>query len=201
MRSLALKRIARKLKPETWIWIKNKYSVPLPSQIKLHTLLRYSLSNSDWIETGTYLAETAVFLAKQKNFNHIYSIEPSIDFFTFVNSQFSHIEKLHFLKGTSEQLFETALLKTSNRLNLWLDGHYSGDVTFKGDVISPIVHELKTLSFYLSRFEAVTLFVDDFRLFGTSEGYPDKNYLVTWANENGFSWFIEFDIFIARMKS
>lgn len=201
MKNLGLKRAIRRLKPETLIWILQGYPMPAPFHVKINTLMRHSTSNSDWIETGTYLAETSLKLAKLNRNSQIYSIEPSKEIFNFVNSRFSRISNLNFLNGTSEELFESTLLKAGNKLNLWLDGHYSGDVTFRGEIDSPIIHELDCLTKHASRFESITVFIDDFRLFGSSAGYPNKEYLVKWAESNNMSWLLENDIFIARKIS
>jgi hypothetical protein len=198
MNNLAFKRIVRRLKPETLIWVLRGYSMPAPFHAKINTLKRYSTPNSDWIETGTYLAETSLKLAKLNRKNQVYSIEPAKEIYEFVKSKYSKISNLNFLNGTSEELFESTLLKTGKELNLWLDGHYSGDVTFKGEIDSPIIHELDCLAKHVTKFKTISLFIDDFRLFGTSDGYPEKEYLVRWAESNDFSWNMENDIFIAR---
>lgn len=198
MNSLTLKRLARRIRPETIIWVKNRYQVPVPSQIKINTLLRHAIPNSDWIETGTYLAETTLSLAKKNKKNKIYTIEPAENIHAFVSSKYSKIRNIKFLHGTSEVLFNSTLEQTESSINLWLDGHYSGDVTFKGEVESPIVHELEAVTRNLNRFTAIRVFVDDFRLFGAAAGYPTKKYLVEWANLNKFSWTVENDIFIAQ---
>jgi hypothetical protein len=51
----------------------------------------------------------------------------------------------------------------------WLDRHWSGGVTAKGAVVSPVLNELATI---LERdVSADVILIDDARLFGT-EGYP-----------------------------
>ena len=174
------------------------YSMPAPFHVKMKTLQRYSTPNSDWIETGTYLAETTLELAKLNKKNQIYSIEPAKEIYEFVKSKYSNISNLNLLNGTSEELFESTLLKAGTEVNLWLDGHYSGDVTYKGEVDSPIIHELNFLAKHLAKFKRINLFIDDFRLFGNSVGYPDKGYLVFWAESNNFVWTVDNDVFIAR---
>ncbi len=172
--------------------------MPAPFHIKIKTLKRYSTPNSDWIETGTYLAETSLKLARLNRKSQIYSIEPAKELYEYARSKFSRVPNLNLLHGTSEELFESAILKSNTTINLWLDGHFSGDVTFKGGVDSPIIHELNCLAKHALKFHVINLFVDDFRLFGQSEGYPQKSYLVQWAESNNFSWAVENDIFIAR---
>jgi hypothetical protein len=200
MNNLALKRIIRRIKPETLFWARAGYQVPVPFQIKICTMLRHSVPNSDWIETGTYLAETTLELAKKNRNNRIYTIEPAKNIYEFVKTRYANVPNIEFLNGTSEELLGTTLEKTQKSINLWLDGHYSGDVTFKGDTHSPIINELKTLTLHLDKFDQISIFVDDFRLFGSAEGYPEKLFLVEWANGHNLSWSVENDIFIAKSK-
>jgi hypothetical protein len=48
------------------------------------------------------------------------------------------------------------------------------------------------------------VFVDDVRLFSrtadTPKDYPPITFLMNWANQNGFNWEIQNDIFIASFK-
>ena len=200
MKSLLLKRIMRQIKPETYIWTKAGYTVPVPFHIKMKTLRRNSIPNSDWIETGTYLAETTISLAKKNKSNTIYTIEPAEAIYNFVRVRYSRYQNIKFLNGSSEDIFESTLECTHKAVNLWLDGHFSGDITFKGASESPIAHELNAVSKHSPRFEAMSVFIDDFRLFGTADGYPDKNFLVEWSKTNNFSWFVENDIFVAQKR-
>jgi hypothetical protein len=200
MKSLALKRLSRRIKPETLIWAKAGFAVPVPSHIKIKTLLRHSIPNSDWIETGTYLAETTISLARKNQKNIIYTIEPAESIYNYVKSRYSRFSNIKFLKGSSEDIFEETLENTEGSVNLWLDGHYSGDVTFKGELESPIICELNVLAVHAHRFTSLCVFVDDFRLFGSASGYPPKNYLVEWSQIHNFSWLVENDIFVARKR-
>lgn len=199
MKNLTLKRVIRRIKPETLIWILQGYQMPAPFHVKIKTLKRYSTPKSDWIETGTYLAETTLKLAQQNIHNQIYTIEPAEEIYAFVNSKYSKIPNLNFLHGTSEELFEGAMLKCGTEINFWLDGHYSGDITFKGAIDSPISHELSCIAQYASKFKSIRVFIDDFRLFGNATGYPSKEFLADWAESNNFTWTVENDIFIAMI--
>ena len=82
-------------------------------------------------------------------------------------------------------------------VNFWLDGHYSGSGTFKGDIETPIVKELELVELYLNRFTQVKIFIDDIREFNhKTPGYPTKNSLIEWAHQNKFNWEIMFDMMI-----
>jgi hypothetical protein len=201
VKNFAIKRLLRKIRPESLIWAKNGYPVPVPFQIKLNTLLRNAIPNSDWIETGTYLAETTVALAKNFPQNRIYTIEPARKLYEFSSKKYSKYKNIDFILGTSEQELEKILINLTGSVNFWLDGHYSGDVTYKGEIDSPIITELKLIESHKGVFKTAQIFIDDFRLFGSAPGYPSKEELIDWAVVQGFNWTVENDIFCCRITS
>jgi hypothetical protein len=73
------------------------------------------------------------------------------------------------LKGLLHGLHEPALF--------WLDGHYSGGNTGKGEKDTPIMAELATI--YASDIPHVVL-IDDARCFGTDKDYPSQNELASY---------------------
>ena len=196
---LKAKRYLRKIRPETAWWMARGYGSPAPFNVKLQTLFRNALPNSDWIETGTYLAETTVALAKQFPKNQVLSIEPQLQIHRFVSDEFSNFKNITFLLGSSEDRFEEAILQLNQNLNFWLDGHFSGDITFQGEVESPILYELEMIEKHSVRMKNFCVLIDDFRLFGVSPGYPSKYTIVDWANRLQLDWRIENDIFVAKL--
>ena len=155
-------------------------------------------------ETFRWVGDTTFRLAKKSEF--VITIEPSKELFDFASWRLRRKKNVRLLLGTSEELFYKSLLDVEKRsLNLWLDGHYSGDVTFKGVSNTPIVSELWAISKALDRFDAVKVFIDDIRCFyhdvGEENDYPGLLFLIDWARENGFNWRIEQDIFIAEYIS
>ena len=99
-------------------------------------------------------------------------------------------------------MFEQILKKLDGPVNFWLDGHFSGDITFQGDSISPIVKELSLIEKYKIRIGDLAVFIDDVRDFDEdlNSGYPSRDSLVAWANKNNLKWNIEQDIFIAKTR-
>ena len=198
-----LKIIKRKLKPVFVLWAINKFNSPAPQQVKMFTLKRHAIKNANWIETGTYLGDTAKFLARSYRVNTIYTIEPEKNLYKFSVKRLKKFNNIKFYNSSSEEVFETILNHCSISINLWLDGHYSGDVTYNGLTISPISHELSIIEKYISQFTSIVIFVDDFRLFQDSDSadYPSKNFLVSWATKNNLYWTVENDIFIAKTET
>ena len=194
-----LKLIKRKIIPKGSKWRRSNYESPSPQYVKLGILKSNSLQNATWIETGTYLGDTTSKLSKiAKN---VISIEPQTELSLFAATRLKRRANVEIINATSESCIANVLEGVNGPACFWLDGHYSGDVTFQGSEISPIVTELAAISNYL-RIHKVVVFVDDFRLFVNSAatGYPSQSTLVTWAAENNLSWTVEQDIFIAKSR-
>ncbi|QWD09517.1 class I SAM-dependent methyltransferase [Polynucleobacter paneuropaeus] len=202
LRSLFLSNFLKKIIPvaEVINWAGRNYSSPSPAFIKRAVILRNSIRNSIWVETGTYLGETAKFLSKTAK--TVYTIEPQKKLYDRALRVFKSHENIQILLGLSEEVFPSLLPKISGDVNFWLDGHYSGGVTFLGSKISPILEELEAISFNLNHFSRVSILIDDIRCFdelvNQSYGYPKLRDLIDWMRINNFSWHIEHDIFCAK---
>jgi hypothetical protein len=194
-----LKVMKRNLNLETLIWRNSNYSSPSPQHIKISILKSNSLPNANWIETGTYLGDTTSKLAKIAG--KVISIEPQAELSAFASNRLRRHANVQIINATSEGCITEILKGLSGPTCFWLDGHYSGDVTFKGEEVSPISAELAAISNYQTKNRVVVL-VDDFRLFVNSAatGYPPQSTLITWADQNDLSWTVEHDIFIAKSR-
>ena len=183
-------------------WHQRNYEAPSPSLIKQRVLLRNSLPTGTWIETGTYLGDTTHFLSKR--FSKVISIEPEPSLFTQAKKRFAGTPHVEIICGSSETVFPKLLPNLSGDLNFWLDGHYSGGITwatYQGGVDTPITLELEQIEEHMGKFNQVSVLVDDVRIFQNSDpksGYPSLDYLVEWARRTGMKWHIEHDIFVAK---
>ena len=194
-----LKVIKRNLYPESLKWRKSNYSSPSPQHVKIRILKSNSIQNATWIETGTYLGDTTSKLAKISQ--KVISIEPQTELSVFASKRLRRHKNVEIINATSESSITDILKGISGPTCFWLDGHYSGDVTFQGSEVSPISAELSAISDYLKSNKVVVL-IDDFRLFVNSAttGYPPQSTLIAWASENNLSWTVEHDIFIAKTR-
>jgi hypothetical protein len=185
-----------------WIqFAKRQYAAPSPTFFKMKTLISFSLKEGHWVETGTYMGGTTKYLAKR--FPRVISIEPSPKYFLYSESRLKNLKNITLLHGTSEELFEGAILSAGPVVNLWLDGHFSEGGTFLGSKISPVEEELNAVIKHIEQFQKLVIFIDDIRLFARSNdqetGYPKFQWLVDWCTKNGFKWQIQNDILIAEM--
>jgi hypothetical protein len=193
---------ARKIRE--WIqFFQRDFSAPSPNFIKMKTLMSFATPSGNWVETGTYLGGTCKYLAKR--FFSVTSIEPSEYFHQYSKIRLRKFKNIQLLNGTSEDLFEDALVSTAPQGNLWLDGHYSEGGTFLGTKISPISEELFLVAKHKQKFTDLVIFIDDVRLFPRNEeeetGYPKFQFLIDWCRDNAFEWQIQNDILIAKMRS
>jgi hypothetical protein len=190
-----------RLRREWSQFINRDFSAPSPTLLKMKTLVSFSKNDGVWVETGTYMGGTTKYLAKR--FPKVISIEPSPKFFYHAKSRLKKLRNVTLLNGTSEELFEGAILSAGPVVNLWLDGHFSEGGTFLGSKISPVEEELNAVIKHIEQFQKLVIFIDDIRLFPRSNdqetGYPNFQWLVDWCTNNGFKWQIQNDILIAEM--
>lgn len=183
---------------ETQYWIKRSYGPPSPSFIKRAVLVRNGLSNCTWVETGTYRGTTTRELAKHAT--RVISIEPDPVLCAKARLKLQQLNNVTVVHGLSEEILPEILSTIEGNVCFWLDGHFSGGVTFKGPQDTPVREELSVIASFISRFDNVVVLVDDIRMFeqgGPTLTYPSVESLVEWANLNHLKWKIEHDIFVA----
>lgn len=103
----------------------------------------------------------------------------------------------------SEVFLPRILPTLSGNVCLWLDGHYSAGETFAGPNDTPLFEELEAIRQNISRFDNISVLIDDIRFCGRQHSYgsyPSLSELVDFAVGLGLDWYIEHDIFIAKSK-
>lgn len=137
---------------------------------------RYQLSTL--VETGTYLGDT--LFAVYPAFNKLYSIELSEHYYNKAKKRFKRFPKINLIHGDSGQELKKLVGQLSAPALFWLDGHYSGGLTAKGEKECPIFEELNAI--FSSSLPHVIV-IDDARLFVGAKDYPTvdelRNYLQT----------------------
>ncbi len=190
------------LKNEEREWILRQYASPSPAHIKRAVLLRLGKPNAIWVETGTFMGDTAALLAVGSK--AVYTIEPDRKLYEMAVKRFEKDRHIHPIHGLSEKVFPSLLPTLKGSVNFWLDGHFSGGITHQGPTDCPVREELENIEKFCGDYESVVILIDDIRCFNPliSEysDYPDVDHLVNWARKNELSWHIEHDIFIAKSK-
>lgn len=183
-------------------WRARNWSMPSPEFIKRGRLLANSKGTEVWIETGTYLGETTEFLSKTGC--SVISIEPHEGLYLSAKKKFLNSTNVEIVNGTSEDHLSRILgeIPDGKKVSFWLDGHFSGDHTFLGDAVCPVMNELSAIDEHRSRLDIITVHIDDVRLFNpespTGSGYPRLIELAMWAENRSLIWWIENDIFVIK---
>jgi len=134
-----------------------------------------------FVETGTCHGDTVSALLH--DFEKIYSIELCEEYYRLVVKRFKRMPKVTLILGDSAIQMPTVLrqIKTINRPVLfWLDGHYSGADSAKGEVATPIFQELAHILSESQTWNSV-IAIDDAREFGTNPDYPSLEALTAFV--------------------
>lgn len=150
-------------------WIKQGQPLPIPHILKQETINEYQIKHKATIlvESGTYLGD--MVWAQQDNFDKIYTIELSKSLHQQAQKRFRKKEHIYTLQGDSGTVMATIVKELTDKTLFWLDGHYSGGITARGDKDCPIWDELKAI---LSTDTEHVILIDDARLFIGERDYP-----------------------------
>lgn len=150
-------------------WVLSRRTGPPPSAFKRRLIRRVGVQFGldTVVETGTFLGDTVA--AIRPHFERIISIELSGELAGAAMARFATAPDVTILEGDSAKILPLVLPTLDGPALFWLDGHWSGGVTARGDVASPIVEELEAV--LADRHEHVVL-IDDARCFVGSDGYP-----------------------------
>lgn len=119
-----------------------------------------------FIETGTYMGETA--WALRKRFERVDTIELEPTLAQLARIRFARTANVHVHEGDSAVVLATLLDSLRERALFWLDAHPSTDRTASGGLI-PLRAELAAIAVHPVRGHVIL--IDDVRYLGTP-GYP-----------------------------
>lgn len=122
---------------------------------------------STLIETGTYLGD--MVQAMLGTFDQIHSVELAPFYYARACRRFARRPSVHIHQGNSAKMLPQILSSLKGPALIWLDAHYSGGITARTDVDSPIERELQLIAG--SCFKHAIL-IDDAHMFTGSGGYP-----------------------------
>jgi hypothetical protein len=119
-----------------------------------------------FVETGSYQGD-GIIAASLVNFEEIHSIELSPKYFQFCKKRFASAPHVHVWQGDSGVVLEEVIRNIHEPITFWLDAHFSGNDTAKGETNNPILRELEIIKNH--PIKSHVIFIDDVRLFGTEE--------------------------------
>jgi len=158
------------------------------------------------IETGTYRGDTAALASK--HFRDVYTIELAPKLYKKAQKRFAKTRNVHCLLGHSGTVFSKLLPQLKNRkLLFWLDAHFSGGPTAKGECNTAIRDEIAAIQ--KAGLQGCVILIDDIRGFhGKSEdvewygGYPSIPQLrdMITAFDPNYAFYVLGDTAIAFPK-
>lgn len=151
-------------------WEKAGKPLPPPHIVKQRCVAEYARKYKTpvLVETGTFLGD--MVQAQLKNFREIYSLELGGELAYKAQQKFEKYPHVHIIQGDSATLLPELLLKINGPALFWLDGHYSGGITAKGDKETPVIEELKAILTHSIKTHIIL--IDDARCFDGTHDYP-----------------------------
>ena len=165
------RRKVSRLKRKYEKWLSRQEELPMPHYGKQLVVAEYGrLFNTPvLVETGTYNGQ--MVMAMLERFKQIYSIELNATLHANAQHRFSKHRHIHIFHGSSDQILPLVLSSIDQACLFWLDAHYSGGKTAKGDLSTPIISELTLILDHHAAAQHVLL-IDYARCFNGKDDYP-----------------------------
>ncbi len=156
-------------------WERKGKPVPPPHVVKQKTLQTYSKNYGlkILVETGTLYGDMVE--AMKKVFDRIYSIELDKGLYEEARKRFNGEKHIELICGDSGVEIINLMNKIDEPALFWLDAHFSGGITAKGENDTPIYKELSTILNAPDR--GHVMIIDDARSFGSDPDYPNMDEL------------------------
>jgi hypothetical protein len=172
------------------VW-KSDSKGPPPHELKELIVLAHSDAKfTVFIESGTYYGD--MVQAVKGHFDRVISIELGPLLASVARLRFLTSRRISILQGDSGSLLPEVLANVSARCVFWLDGHYSGGVTSKGEDVTPLMRELNAIMKNGAGQHIVL--IDDARLFGKDPSYPSLIDIERIARAHGYDFSVEWDV-------
>jgi len=169
--------------PETTGWIRNGCAGIAPAPVKRLVvsahLQRFGLHQ--FIETGTHLGDTLAYIAQDKSIKCV-SIELADHYYEMARQRFVSYPNVTLLKGDSGSILPQFVNNLQEPALFWLDGHYSGGITARGELDTPVSAELQAI--LDSPIMDHVILIDDARCFDGEGSYPHLDALVKTVRDS-----------------
>ncbi len=178
-------------------WEKQGRPSPPPHIVKEELIKDYAktFKTNILVETGTYLGD--MVYAMRKSFSKILSFELDQTLAEQARQRFANDSNITIIQGDSGRLLGDYLADIHEPCLFWLDGHYSGGITARGALETPIKSELNHI---LSHpVEGHVILIDDARCFTGENDYPTLQDLREFLNERKSEWQFSIDTDVIRI--
>ena len=174
---------------EFWQWKRRGLSIPVPHIIKQRTVREYAkrFHLDTLVETGTYKGE--MIYATRKSFQRIFSVELDLTLYEQAKQKFISNHHITILHGDSATMLPEILAEINTPSLFWLDAHFSGGITAKGDINTPIIQELQLILNHPIKTHVIL--IDDAREFVGQNDYPQLDMLESMLSKRHSGWVFE----------
>ena len=127
-------------------WVRHGSRSIAPPPIKRMVLGSYvkDYGLKHFVETGTHLGDTLADIAHDTSI-HAVSIELDAAYYNAAVRRFAGWSNVTLLHGDSGVLMPDVVRGLMSPTLFWLDGHYSGGTTAKGEMETPVSAELQAI--------------------------------------------------------
>ncbi|UKO98442.1 hypothetical protein [Nostoc sp. UHCC 0870] len=169
-------------KQQLQTWKKSGTPSKIPHFVKEQTVLNFAhkFSIQVLIETGTFKGD--MISACRNKFSKIYSIELDQSLYNQAKLRFKKFKHIYLSQGDSGVVLPQLMKEINEPCLFWLDGHYSGGITARGDIDTPISAELNCILNHQVSNHLVL--IDDAHEFTGQNGYPKVEDLKSFINQN-----------------
>jgi hypothetical protein len=180
-------------------WQKSGSPPPMAHLGKRNIVEQYMRNSSlkVFIETGTYKGD--MIYGALRYFKDIYSIELNKTLCSRAQKRFAGYSNVHILQGQSSEVLPKILSDIDKPCLFWLDAHWSGGSTAKGEFETPIMRELRCVLNHTKANEHVIL-IDDARCFTGEKDYPILKMLKQFILDVHPNWIFEVKDDIIRVS-
>jgi len=152
-------------------WKRRGRPIPPPNAVKQQTVREYAqrFETKNLVETGTYLGD--MIYTTHANFDRVFSIELNEELHKRAQTRFAQYKHVFLFQGDSATVLPSIMSEIKEPCLFWLDAHYSGGITAKAAIDTPIIQELICI-FTHPIAENHVILIDDARHFIGQNDYP-----------------------------
>lgn len=171
-----LQRVRAAVRRDINRWVAGGCQSPAPEVVKKSVVRHYvtSCNTPVFIETGTFLANMVEFIAATGVQCHSIEIDEALH--ARATKLLSHRRNIRFILGDSAEELPRLIGSIKTPATFWLDGHYSGQGTGRGEVDTPISAELEAILNHPVKQHVIL--IDDARCFDGQSDYPKLHELL-----------------------
>lgn len=177
-----LRSVRSGLRREVSRWIRRGCPSPAPEIVKTSIVKSYVVRSKArvFVETGTLIGGMVEIIARLGV--KCYTIEIDEAYNKRARSVLGNRSNIEFLLGDSGVVMPQLLAKLDEPAVFWLDGHYSGGATGKGEADTPISDELNAILNHPLKTHIIL--IDDAREFTDQHDYPALSSLLARFDDN-----------------